>query len=170
MVWIIVLSVLLLITFWVLWTPIRITLNTKNNTYRLSWGVLIAGQIVGAYRDLILVLEIAGRRISWSAIELLAKTLSQRDSVNNPEEDKAARRQKSRRVSFDLAKTRRVFQSFKVKDFHLELDTGDYPLNAMLFPLATRFRKHLDINFQDRNSLKCTLENRPISIIKAVLM
>ena len=71
-----------------------------------------------------------------------------------------------------LAQGKRLLQSFRVKSFRLELDTGNPILNAQLFPLGFlmgRYSKKVGINFQGRNDILLQIANRPIYILNAFI-
>ncbi len=69
----------------------------------------------------------------------------------------------------DFKKGLQILKSFKIKRFNLEIDTGDYTLNAKLYPVFVFLNYnlgHFKVNFEDRNQLVLHLQNRPINIIK----
>ena len=65
-----------------------------------------------------------------------------------------------------------VFQKFikciRIKKLDANIDTGDYPLNALLIPVAQKINNHkinVLINFQDINSLSFVAETQLFRII-----
>ncbi len=65
----------------------------------------------------------------------------------------------------------RVLRTFRVTEWRVAIDTGDYARNAQLYPmnfLPYAF-KHLDINFRDENFLVLRIRNRPWKMIYAFL-
>lgn len=66
----------------------------------------------------------------------------------------------------------KILRSFKIKEFRLELDSGDYIINAKLFSIYAIVNadyRNIEINFQNRNSLFLIIENRPIYILKSIV-
>jgi hypothetical protein len=65
-----------------------------------------------------------------------------------------------------------LLKSFKIKRFDLNIDTGDYTLNAKLYPLFLFLNNgvgHFNVNFEDRNQFVLHLQNRPIDIVKSFI-
>jgi hypothetical protein len=65
-----------------------------------------------------------------------------------------------------LAKS--LYRSVRVKRLIVEMDTGDFPLNAQLIPLEmwlSRGNRQITINFENRNSLDIIIETRPIKVL-----
>jgi hypothetical protein len=60
----------------------------------------------------------------------------------------------------------KMFRSFKLKQFEMNLDTGDFFWNALLIPVFVNINREnhfVHINFMDRNSLHLKIENRAIN-------
>ncbi|MFI5130489.1 MAG: hypothetical protein ACHQFX_10880 [Chitinophagales bacterium] len=70
-----------------------------------------------------------------------------------------------------LKKTTRVIKTFKLIEWQLAIDTGDYCTNAQLYSMnfVTRKFGHLDINFRGENFLVLKVNNRPWKILYAFL-
>ena len=65
-----------------------------------------------------------------------------------------------------------LLRSFKVKVFILNIDTGNYILNAKLYPVFAFLNYRLgncNINFENRNQMVLYLQNRPIYILKSFI-
>lgn len=172
MVIILILSVLVLLIVWTLWTPLRVTLDTTTDTYGISWGSLASVRVIPVYQDLEVVLSVAGRRFKWSMIELISKATSDRAKTYSEARQTSTSRKKSPVRISSLTRKRfyRILKSCRVEHFQLQIDTGDYPLNAMLYPIARKYGSGIDINFSDKNHLELAIKNRPISIIKSLII
>jgi len=71
-----------------------------------------------------------------------------------------------------IKRTINVLKSFNVKEFNLELDTGSYTWNALLYPSFYFLRgphRLLRVNYEGRNRLKVTMENRLIYILYSLI-
>jgi len=71
-----------------------------------------------------------------------------------------------------IKKIIKLIKTFKVKQFRMDVDTGDYIANAKLYPLFTLLNYKyggFHVNFEDRNTMLLSLENRPIRIIKTFI-
>ena len=67
-----------------------------------------------------------------------------------------------------LALIKKLLGSFSVKKLIAEIDTGDYPLNAQLFPLAQAIStdgKEVTINFKNKNTIDLLIETRLYKIL-----
>lgn len=66
----------------------------------------------------------------------------------------------------------RLASTFKLKKLRVDLDTGDFTLNAKLYPVFALLNYRyggMHINYNGRNQLALQIENRPIYIIKKLL-
>ncbi|MBO0324276.1 hypothetical protein J0X14_18345 [Muricauda sp. CAU 1633] len=65
-----------------------------------------------------------------------------------------------------------VIRSFEVRRFALDMDTGDYVVNAKMYPvfmLLNQYVASFHINFEDRNRLLVDIRNRPYRILKSFI-
>jgi hypothetical protein len=94
-----------------------------------------------------------------------------------PEKKKTAVRQKKKKpgkqISFSgaMQKLWRVLKTFRVHRWQLALDTGDYTLNAKLYPVnyLPYCYDHVHVNFNDENYLYFSISNRPWKLLYAFL-
>ncbi|GAA4941248.1 hypothetical protein GCM10023314_12830 [Algibacter agarivorans] len=66
----------------------------------------------------------------------------------------------------------KLLKTFKIKQFYINMDTGNYILNAKLYPLFVLLNYNIGkfhINFQGKNQLVIIIKNRPINIIKSFI-
>ncbi len=70
-----------------------------------------------------------------------------------------------------MKKVLRVAETFRVTEWQLATDTGDYCLNAQLYPLnyLPHAFEHLHVNFADENYFVMKIKNRPVNILYAYL-
>ena len=67
---------------------------------------------------------------------------------------------------------RKLLRTIKVKRFLLDIDTGDYVLNAKMVPwtVAAQFAgANVSVNFQNRNRLVLELHDRAFDILKSFI-
>lgn len=79
---------------------------------------------------------------------------------------------KRTRKSIGFKRILGVLKSFQVKEIFVNIDTGDFVLNAQLYPLCMFLNYHIgqfSINFEGKNQIKLQLRNRPIYLIKAII-
>jgi uncharacterized membrane protein YbhN (UPF0104 family) len=70
-----------------------------------------------------------------------------------------------------LMKIIRVMRTFRIEEWQLAIDTGDYASNAQIYPFNffPKLRHHLQVNFNDENYLYIRIRNRPLKIFYAYL-
>ena len=82
----------------------------------------------------------------------------------------AGKKEKKKRSLRDILKMiTAITKTFRVTEWKLALDTGDYTLNAVLYPLnfLPHTANHLLVNFQNENYLVLKVRNRPWKIVYA---
>lgn len=92
-------------------------------------------------------------------------------STSKVKEVKSSKKSYAKSLSFK--KLWRILKSFEVKQFYLEIDTGDCIKNAKLYPVCAccnyYFGSRMYVNFQGRNRLVLSIQNRPIRLLKAYM-
>ena len=66
----------------------------------------------------------------------------------------------------------KILRTFKIKQFYINIDTGNCILNAKLYPLFALLNYNIGnfyINFQGQNQLVLIMKNKPINIIKSFI-
>lgn len=155
--------VILLIT-----TPFILVIDSKQHRYSLQWGKWIVAQIL---QNGFIQLSIIG----WTTLIDPRKSGKSRSEPNKhvPETSHSRAAKKQFPVRLTVRKVIRVLRTFRVHTFELSIDTGDYLLNAYLYPifvLLSKSNRSLHINFNNDISLKIIIENRPYRIIKAFIL
>jgi hypothetical protein len=92
-------------------------------------------------------------------------------SVGLEKEEKSKAKNVKDKVSFSIDKILNVIKSFKVNYFYLTIDTGNMPLNGILYPLVyllgVKIKQEVSINFIGRNVLKLQIENSLARVSRA---
>ena len=79
-------------------------------------------------------------------------------------------KKKKRNKGYGIRKMIRLLRSFKIRQFYLNIDTGDVIKNAKLYPVFAFLNYSIggfQINFMGKNQVVIRIENRPIRIIKS---
>jgi hypothetical protein len=88
--------------------------------------------------------------------------------ATNAEEDKIVKKSEKSNSNFFSSqkffkKMRLILKSFKIKKCFITIDTGNMPLNGMLFPwiylLSIYTKKTVMINFSEKNIIILQIEN-----------
>lgn len=165
----IITGILLVILVMLLWLPIGLYINTRKSHYLLKYGPLVQARFVPDPREILLIhLKVLFWSQKWSILDL--RTKEPRKKLKESKTKKRTHYFPMRKSAFSPSKIRRLLRSFRIREFHWELDTGNPVLNAKLYPLFyfTGLRcSGTDLNFEGRNSLVCRVENRPIRILTA---
>ena len=160
----IILIVLGILVTYLLLMPIILSINTSNNEYYIQLKGLAKAYIEPHEEEIIRIkLNIFFMRFYFFPIDEIIKR-------NNTKKLKPKKNKTKRRKRLSASKGLRVLKSFKVKQFAIDLDTGDVVQNAKLYPAFAFFNYYkggFNINFEGRNRLVVRLQNRPIDIIKA---
>jgi hypothetical protein len=164
-IWLIsILLVLLLLISWILLAPLVIQLDTRIPEAGLRWKSI--GQV-----------KIWHDGEWWLSMQLLfyRKTIRMDGRKSNPKKNStvpaSGKQPKKRKISHLFTRIVRVITSFRVKEWKLVVDTGDYTRNAKLYPLnfMPYTHEHLFINFNGENYLALQIMNRPWKILYAFL-
>ena len=173
MVLFVILSVVVLLVILMMATPLKLVIDTRSQYYSMSWGVLVSGMIEPVREDLLLVLRVLGLRFKWSVMRMIVSASSDSTEAGAPDKKTRAhtrhkhKRKKLRRKHFDMGL--RVIRSFKVRRFHLDIDTDNYTTNALLYPALTIAKADINVNFNGVNELDLEIENRAFNILKALI-
>ncbi len=156
----------LLLLFYLSMMPIVVFIDTKTNQYYLQVKGLVKASIESHKEELISIkLRLFFFNFYFYPLRNIGVNKSKK--ITNRTENK-----KKNKKGFDLAKGLRLLQSFKVKRFLFDIDTGDCILNAELYPLFVLLNYRIGgfrINFEGRNSVELHIYSRPIYLIKSFM-
>lgn len=159
-----VLGILLVVFFaYLLLMPMELCIDSYRGRYYLQMGFLARLSVEKDPMELLrLHLKVLFLNFFWRPSDL---------STPGRRKKKVSKKEKtSKKRKLTLRQGRRLLQSFEVKAFRVEIDTGNPLLNARLFPLTYLLGPHVDavgINFMGRNDILLQITNRPIYILNA---
>lgn len=167
-------SVVLVAFFiWLLLAQIVIQINSQTNVYQLRFGNVLQGDVNfvdDKFRFKIKTLFFK------KDIEIDPLRLTKKPKAEKPETQSKTSKFRAT-IAADLhnymRKLKRVFQSFKLHYFKLNLDTDDYNCNAFLFPVFYFMNKKnisMNINFNQYNAINLKVSNRLIKILIAYFL
>lgn len=160
--WIIgIIIVLLVILCWLLFSPMAIEVDTRIPGAAVYWQSIGSAQL-WYNEEWLLSMQLLFYHKTFRMDELGKKSPEKKALMKK----KKAKKMKKSRL---LKKIIRVLQSFRVTEWKLAIDTGDYARNAQLYPLnfIPRIVEHLQINFADENYLLLKIRNNPWKILYA---
>ena len=169
-VWII--GALVLILILLLLIPVVINIDTESNDYKIVVGHLVSGSFIPDLNDPMLRLEFGWWLWEWHILELLVKR-SRKQQESKKSAPANSEKKPSKRSKVSLKLIRRVLKSFKVRRLYIDIDTGDYARNGILYPVfyfLGRRRGNLNINFNGENKVQLNVLIRPVFVIKNLML
>lgn len=158
-----VILLVVLLALGLLFVPIQIYIDTDANTYFAGLKGLAKASFEADEKKLFRI------RLKALFIERCFYPLT---TSSKPKGPSKSRKKKTRPRKIKLRKLVRVLQSFKVKRFALDMDTGDYVANAKMYPIFVLLNQYVasfHINFENRNRLVMDIRNRPYRILKSFI-
>ncbi len=159
----IILIVLGILVTYLLLVPIILSINTQKNDYYIQLKGLVKANIEPHEEELLRIkLKVFFMTFYFFPIDEYYKRKRVKKLKSKKHKTKSRKR-------LSLKKGLQVLKTFKVKQFVIDMDTGDVVKNAKLYPAFAFLNYHVggfNINFEGRNQLAVRLQNRPIDIIK----
>lgn len=161
----VIVAILLLVLAYLLWMPVVFKINTETKEYYLQFKGLAKASVMSDPEEVLKIkLNVLFMRFNFFPLRMRRKKKKKKKEA-----------QTKTRKTFSSKKVQaiwRMIRSFKIKEFKLDIDTGDYVLNAKLYPafyLLRHFGNNVAVNFEDRNRLALVIQNRPINILKSFI-
>ena len=163
MVWgLTIFGVLLLLIVLFLLLPLQLYINTDSNQYFAQMGYVAKASLQGDEAEILRVkMQILGYRFFLYPLRR-KKDLGKKGSPRN----------KSRRKKPGGRWFIQILKAFSIRKFELNLDTGDYVINAKLYPLFGLVNPYLancKVNYQGNNYVVCDLRSRPWKILRSFI-
>lgn len=150
-----------------LWVPVILFVDTNSNIYSLQLKGLLKANIEKHKEEIIRIkLNVFFANFYFYPL----KDRSTSPIKENIDRKKISTQQKSK--GFRLKTGLKILRSFRIKKFKIDVDTGDYIINAKMFAIAHLLNSEageFNINFEGRNRILLSIYNRPIYIIKAFI-
>lgn len=166
MIWWIIAFVLLGLLTFIVAAPISLEIDSVRRKYRIAIGGILSLHVVIVESQLILRLRVFGLPID------IEPSMPKR----KPAVAKTGAPKQKKRLHLSpsdvLRKARQFPAAFDLTRFELDLDTGDFALNAILFPIAYRLSdgaRRVQINFQGTSTLRMRLVTTSSRLAAALL-
>lgn len=169
MLWIIILGLFLILLLWLLFSPIyfRVEWNDLNQVVQLHWWGVVRISLLPEMDVWTFRVEFPLFTRSWPMSQWWSSTKEE------PQKKAKPGRKRSWKPKRPWQLFRRVWRSFHLIRFKVDLDTDDYVWNAYLFPLfrLTNPAGHKDwrVNFKGHNELILIVENRLYRLLYAFI-
>ncbi|MBL7825594.1 MAG: hypothetical protein JNJ57_03115 [Saprospiraceae bacterium] len=145
--------------------PMELEINTSKNVYRMRWRHLVSVWVL---------LEETGFHV-WMQLLFWSKELKT-EKHHKTDSDKPLPKHNKRPIRHSFAQiialTKRLWRAIFWKRFRVNIDTGDFLLNAWLYPVGPVFNKKgrsLRINFNGVREVDILLQTRPVYLLWAFL-
>lgn len=171
----VILGLLLLLLAGLLWTPLRVEIDTESGIFRAEWRYLGAVQWLPDEGPDVIRLEAPFFRRD---IRLAGLAKTQKRPDKTPEKQKAkpgSPVKKKQRMSAGMMWRlgRNFLRTFRIKRLQIWWDSDDFIWNARAYPLAHFINMlgvgQVRINFMGRRELALVVENRLGRMLGAVL-
>lgn len=172
MIFAIILAVLLGIFIYLLVAPFALLVDSNKMLIQIRLFGIASAQPLIIDNDIVLLIRVFGISFRLNITEKI-KSAGAKKKKRKTQDDKHVAPKTKQSKAFQLRKMLNVLRSFRFKVFRLHIDTGDYPLNGLLFPLffwLSRWsKKDFQVNFDDRNELVMHVENSLARILLAYI-
>ncbi|MBC2839297.1 hypothetical protein [Robiginitalea sp. SC105] len=161
-----ILVFLMLLLVGLLLLPLEVYLNTGTNEYWARWRGLVRVRVEGDPENILRI------RLQAFFRNFYFYPLKARPTHKPADTEKKKQKRKSSRKRPGFRKIIRILRTFRVRELTLYLDTGNFPLNAKLYPAFALLNGRLgnfNCNFEGRNQLVVHLENRPLRLLKSFI-
>ena len=161
----VILLFILLLLLYILVLPIVLYIDTKRDQYYIQLKGIAKANVVSNEDDILKV----NLKVLFMSFHFYPFRKSE-DSKKKVKKDKPKTNKKRRK--FSVKTGLKLLKSFKIKQFFINIDTGDCIENAKLFPLFALLNYKFGgfkINFNGENQLLLHIENRLIRIIKSFI-
>jgi hypothetical protein len=165
MVLIIILSVLIGVLLFLLFSPFTLQINTIQNDFSVRWKGIGSARLLLLPEDLAIRMKIFFWHKDFYPLHPDGKKKKEKAEKKKPVE-------KKKRRAFTFRKMKNVLRSFHIRKFRMDIDTDNYATNAWLFPLCYLIdlkKQRVRVNFEGRNECILTIENRLFNMALAFL-
>jgi hypothetical protein len=147
MIWLYILIALLTIVTYLLIVPIQLVVNTETKRYFLNYPGIIK-----------VSLDNPDQHFTKLRIRILFISFNLNPLGNKRAQKKVTEKKSRTGKSINIKRLVNLFgsivQNFKIKKLRADFDTGDFPLNANLYPITQSINGNnidINVNFENRN-------------------
>ncbi|MFD0862017.1 hypothetical protein ACFQ1M_07345 [Sungkyunkwania multivorans] len=162
----VVIILVLLLAIYLLLAPIVLYIDTASSQYYIQLKGLLKAS-VEAHEEEVLRIHLKVVVFHFYLYPLKKIWKPKKEKKNGEKKRiRATRRRMSPRTIL------RLLRSFKVKEFMLDVDTGNCITNSKLYPLFAFLNFYaggFNVNYAGRNLLTLRLQNRSIAIIRSFI-
>ena len=159
----------MLLVAYLLLMPIIVSINTEKNEYFIQLKGIARASIEPDEDEIIRIkFKVFFMKFYFFPIdEFIKRNKAKKEKPKIPKTHKVKRKK-----HLGINRGLQFLKTFKVKQFTIDLDTGDVIQNAKLYPafaFLNYYKGGFNINFEGRNRLVVQLQNRPIDLISVFI-
>lgn len=163
----IILAVLLLLALWILVVPVVLYINTERNVYYLKLVSIAKACLIFNENDLYIRI-----RVFFMSFSINPLKLSKKKKKEKEKEKKKKKPSSKKKIGKSFNAGRKMiaefFRSFKIREFYVEIDTGDVIKNAYLYPVSSIIphdKLEFSVNNNGTNIARINIQNRLINFL-----
>jgi hypothetical protein len=144
-----------------LWTPLRLVIDSKRDVYQVEWQYIGSAMLIEYGNFLGVQIQI----LFFKKIIPIEFSFKKKKEVET-----TVKKQVRKTPSVFRPNFLKIARSFEIKRLKINWDTDDYILNAYLYPITPFLRaenKSFNINFEGKQEVELIIENRLVCIIKS---
>jgi hypothetical protein len=144
-----------------LWTPLRLVIDSKRDVYQVEWQYIGSAMLIEYGNFLGVQIQI----LFFKKIIPIEFSFKKKKEVET-----TVKKQVRKTPSVFRPNFLKIARSFEIKRLKINWDTDDYILNAYLYPITPFLRaenKSFNINFEGKQEVELIIENRLVRIIKS---
>jgi len=164
------LLLLLLVIAWLLWSKLVICVNSYQGQYYCRYGGLVTLRPV-EHEDKIFI----GVKVPFYTfrIDLQRREKKSSKAAQKKHMEKKPKTDKGRKLSktFYLRTILDALKTFTIRRFQMDIDTGDFVLNAKLTPVMialSRGTAQVQVNYQGYTDLWIEIDNQLVRLVPLV--
>jgi len=166
----VIVALIFFIFGWILFAKFKLYVDTAEKQYYLRLKGVVAAHLVPTNDLFLIKLKVPFYTFSFDPLEMKGSSDKKKKQNKSKSVGKEVTKKKKRK-SWSATKVfiKRAMATFNVNHFILDLDTGDYPLNAQLIPvflLMSRGPASLKTNFMGKSYFSLEVENRLIRMVR----
>lgn len=156
MLWIILLLIILLPLAWILLTPFQFKIDTRVPVIRVQWKSIGNAALYFEDEEWWLKVRILFVSKKWNLLQMIFADRKKKKKVSQN------RKRKRGRKHMPVLKFFKILKSFQIVHWEIAFSADDFTENARwywlnFFPIT---RKHVHINFDDKNYLVLVIRNK----------
>ena len=166
--WILLLFLLLLlIIVWLLWSKLVICINSYQGQYYCRYGGLVTLRPVEQEDKILILVKVPFH--TFMIDPLISKKKSAKTAPRKPKQKKPKTgKGRKLKMTFYSRIVVDALKTFTIRQFQMDVDTGDFVLNARLIPVMVVLSRGpvvMQVNYHGQTNLWIEIENQLVRLV-----